>query len=1516
MKSTLKKLFLGCTVALGSLAASAQGLEGIIVEEYHTITAADATLINNNGTQTDPIPVGAKVYRVYVDMLPNYRFLSVTGGSTAQGIPLNFSTTTSFWNNDVLADQFSTQTRFLLQNGNAFDSYLTIHTTSKAGGSAPSCAAFGGGSSSNTQQVGVLRSADPNGNLTLCNAFSGFTANDGNLLVPFTITPSLSGFFTTTNFDAFTAAANTFTMVEDGFSLLPAVTGVDPAGTNRVLIGQFTTDGVFSFNINVALQSPSQVDEFYVYANPLASEQLSTALTYPSAACNAPVLSTPTSNGPLCAGQTLNLTSSATGDATITYSWAGPNGFTSTQQNPSIAGATALATGTYTVTAANGCAPDASATVSATVNAPANAGTNGTLTICAGTTVTGAQLFAQLGGTPNAGGAWSPALAGAGTYTYTVTGVAPCANATAQVVVTAQPAPNAGTNGTLLICAGSTVTAAQLFAQLGGTPNAGGVWSPALAGAGSYTYTVAAVAPCTGSATAQVVVTQQAAPSAGTNGALSICPGTTVTAAQLFDALNGTPNAGGVWTPTLAGVGTYTYTVNAVAPCTGTATAQVTVTEDGAPNAGTNGALTICAGSTVTTAQLFDALNGTPNAGGVWTPALAGAGTYTYTVTAVAPCTGTATAQVVVTAQPAANAGTNGSLTICAGSTVSAAQLFAALSGTPNAGGVWSPALAGAGTYTYTVAAVAPCTVDATAQVVVTEQASPNAGTNGTLSICSTASAQNLFAQLGGTPDGGGVWTGPSPVVGGLYDPSTMTPGVYTYAVAATAPCTGAATATVTVTETATGTWYQDSDADGAGDPNVVLDQCDQPVGYVANNNDLCPADGNKIAPGACGCGVADVAATYYADVDGDGFGDPASPVAGLTCVLPAGAVSNNTDNCPILFGRQGDACDDTNASTNNDVITPACVCAGTPVGANDCLGVPNGPAQPGTPCDDGLTTTGNDTWSASCQCVGQPFDCLNVAGGTALPGTSCDDGLATTGNDIWSGSCVCAGQVIDCLGVIGGTALPGTSCNDNNGLTTNDVYLANCTCQGTPIGGCTEIVSIEFDTDAAPAQTSWEIIPEGGGAVVCAGVGSYAANTTITETCCLAQGCYALRVLDSAGDGITNGGYVLTEQATSKRIIDNRDNFSTGSVSAISGVQGFCLPLGTDRLISSSCDKLSWLIGQYLVATENTTVSSQWVPNGVNAVQPANSGYEFWIFDPNGSYSFRRFRSHNVSDGRSPANAVRACHMKINGWVNTVSTPHIPANVLMNIRVRGRVNGTNQVFGPACRFKVDPARAACPLTKLLSSTGSTNSCGVTRNFGNGNFLYAQPPQFNPAVAASLLRYQFRFRSAGFEVIRQSNTYILPLNWTGATALQCDVTYSVDVRVSKDGGATWCIDTPTPSAQFTPWGDACNVTITPCASGLALATSTSGEGTLTMYPNPNRGDQLFISLTEVAADVRTASVDIFDMTGKRIATRTITVQDGFVNQSVELNGELAGGLYMVNVTAGAKTYTERLLIQP
>ncbi|MBK9761144.1 MAG: hypothetical protein IPO90_14515 [Flavobacteriales bacterium] len=179
MKQNFFKFLFGAALACTGLAAKAQGLEGIVVEDYYTITAADASYLSGIGTY--PINAGAKVYRIYVDMAPNYKLNTVNGsplpiGGGPSPNPLDFTTTTTFWNEDGFGSEVPPQTaRF--DDGASFDSYITIGTTGRSG--------FTVGCGTNTQQVGTLKTADTNGNLTLCSVYEGFPAGagtpDGNI---------------------------------------------------------------------------------------------------------------------------------------------------------------------------------------------------------------------------------------------------------------------------------------------------------------------------------------------------------------------------------------------------------------------------------------------------------------------------------------------------------------------------------------------------------------------------------------------------------------------------------------------------------------------------------------------------------------------------------------------------------------------------------------------------------------------------------------------------------------------------------------------------------------------------------------------------------------------------------------------------------------------------------------------------------------------------------------------------------------------------------------------------------------------------------------------------------------------------------------------------------------------------------------------------------------------------------------------------------------------------------------
>ncbi len=102
-------------------------------------------------------------------------------------------------------------------------------------------------------------------------------------------------------------------------------------------------------------------------------------------------------------------------------------------------------------------------------------------------------------------------------------------------------------------------------------------------------------------------------------------------------------------------------------------------------------------------------------------------------------------------------------------------------------------------------------------------------------------------------------------------------------------------------------TWYADGDADGYGDPTRTAQACEAPVGFVANAEDcddsaagVSPAQSERCdgvdndCDGSTDEDEAIDAVTWYADGDGDGYGDAGSST--LACSCPAGFVGNDDD--------------------------------------------------------------------------------------------------------------------------------------------------------------------------------------------------------------------------------------------------------------------------------------------------------------------------------------------------------------------------------------------------------------------------------------------------------------------------------------------------------------------------------------------------------------------------------------------------------------------------------------------
>jgi hypothetical protein len=78
-------------------------------------------------------------------------------------------------------------------------------------------------------------------------------------------------------FDATSQLGNLFTTTNGAIAVLGGISGPDSA-TNKVLIGQFTTTGVFTYKLNLQIGTSTGGVERYVAENPVAGEILLTCL--------------------------------------------------------------------------------------------------------------------------------------------------------------------------------------------------------------------------------------------------------------------------------------------------------------------------------------------------------------------------------------------------------------------------------------------------------------------------------------------------------------------------------------------------------------------------------------------------------------------------------------------------------------------------------------------------------------------------------------------------------------------------------------------------------------------------------------------------------------------------------------------------------------------------------------------------------------------------------------------------------------------------------------------------------------------------------------------------------------------------------------------------------------------------------------------------------------------------------------------------------------------------------------
>ena len=213
--------------------------------------------------------------------------------------------------------------------------------------------------------------------------------------------------------------------------------------------------------------------------------------------------------------------------------------------------------------------------------------------------------------------------------------------------------------------------------------------------------------------------------------------------------------------------------------------------------------------------------------------------------------------------------------------------------------------------------------------------------------------------------------------------------------------------------------------------------------------------------------------------------------------------------------------------------------------------------------------------------------------------------------------------------------------------------------------------INLNLTTDAFGPETTWELTRADGSPVATGG--PYPAGTPmiVSEQIPVAGGCYKFLMHDAGGNGIQGGGYVLTYD-NDQRIVDANGDF--GSIST-TGTK-FCVPLGPVELWPAYCDEMDH------PASEQVKCYGM-----ANAI-----GYQFWFFDPHGSFQYRTLSTWNQ--------------------VGPNRIAQLPTDLGLNVRVRALLSDSSYTeFGPACKLMVTgPGMAPQELRSTIADAGSSMS--------------------------------------------------------------------------------------------------------------------------------------------------------------------------------------------------------------
>ena len=424
------------------------------------------------------------------------------------------------------------------------------------------------------------------------------------------------------------------------------------------------------------------------------------------------------------------------------------------------------------------------------------------------------------------------------------------------------------------------------------------------------------------------------------------------------------------------------------------------------------------------------------------------------------------------------------------------------------------------------------------------------------------------------------------------------------------------------------------------------------------------------------------------------------------------------------------------------------------------------------------------------------------------------------------------------------------------------------------------ETVVVEITTDNDPSGIYWEIQDQAFQTVALAPVYN-TGNTTETVPTCLSTlngNCFSFYLFDFLGNGLSgtgngNGNWRLRTTDGRTLLGDDFNGTINGVLSPnsppatagyVSGHE-FCLPPGPSQPLAAECGVFTNLL-QSKVFT---------------SIVPGVTTYQFEFSDPDAGFR-RRIAV--------PRNWVKFSEM--------VTSPLQPGvRYFTRVRVdQGAAGLADDRFGTGCEMGLDPT-AVPGCTGLVDDIGfPAHSCGVIKTFGGSDKIFAQP-----VVGAT--QYRFRFENIGEGYLRTivRPNYICPLNWV-TLPLVNGSTYDVSVEVFYAGQwSGYC-------------GPVCQVTIlNPPAMAQQRDAEVVTNSGLQAWPNPVRDGAVNLRLDGLTAGTQRVSLEVYDLTGKRVVAQDMENSGPVFNTVLDLDG-FAGGVYMVHLNVDGADHQQRISV--